>query len=101
MKPVSITIPHALGKDEALRRLKTGLTQSAAAIPLLHIAESAWAADRMTFRATVLGQTVTGTVDVEDTLVRVEVLLPALLSRLANTITEGLAAKGRLLLTKR
>jgi hypothetical protein len=101
MKPVTVSIPHSLGKAEALARLKAGLAQSTASIPLIHIAETNWVDNRMTFRAGVMGQTATGSIDVEDTFVRVEILLPTWLASLGNKISDALAAKGRLLLTKR
>jgi hypothetical protein len=35
-KPLIVIIPHVLGKEEALRRLKSGMTRVLASIPILH-----------------------------------------------------------------
>ena len=43
-----------------------------------------WSGDHMDFRASLLGQSTTGTVDVAEDHVRLEVQLPWLLSLLAN-----------------
>jgi hypothetical protein len=43
-----------------------------------------WSGEHLDFQASLLGQTTTGTVDVADDNVRLEVRLPLLLSLLAN-----------------
>jgi hypothetical protein len=75
-KPIVVSIPHSLGKEEALRRLKPGLTGAAKAVPVLTVDEEIWSGDRLTFRVRALGQSAAGTVDVADDHVRLEVTLP-------------------------
>ncbi len=99
--PLVVSIPHRLGREEACRRLKTGLTRAAASLPVLKVDEERWDGDRMIFRVRALGQAAAGHVDVEDDHVRVEVTLPWLLQRFAEVVQGTIKNRGRLLLTKR
>src|SRR5712671_8195276 len=47
--PLVVSIPHSLGREEAMRRLKTGLTRAASRFPVLQIDEERWEEDRMIF----------------------------------------------------
>jgi Putative polyhydroxyalkanoic acid system protein (PHA_gran_rgn) len=59
-----------------------------------------WSGDHLDFHASMLGQSTTGTVDVAEDHVRLEVQLPWLLSMLANK-GKGLSEKqGKLMLEK-
>jgi Putative polyhydroxyalkanoic acid system protein (PHA_gran_rgn) len=99
--PLVVSIPHRLGREEACRRLKTGLTRAAASLPVLKVDEERWDGDRMIFRLRALGQAAAGHVDVEDDHVRIEVTLPWLLQRFAEAVQGTIKNRGRLLLTKR
>jgi hypothetical protein len=99
--PLVVSIPHRLGREEARRRLKTGLTRAAASLPVLKVDEEKWDGDRMIFRVRALGQAAGGHVDVEDDHVRVEVTLPWLLQRFAEVAQATIKNRGKLLLTKR
>jgi hypothetical protein len=99
--PLVISIPHRLGREEARRRLRHGLTRAAASLPVLKVDEEKWDGDRMVFRVRALGQAAAGHVDVEDDHVRVEVTLPWLLQRFAEVAQATIKNRGRLLLTKR
>jgi hypothetical protein len=98
--PFVVSIPHRLGREEAARRLKTGLGRAAASIPVLQVEEERWEGDRMNFRIRALGQMATGSVDVGEDNVRVEVLLPWLLQRFAEMAQAAIRKRGQLLLTK-
>jgi hypothetical protein len=99
--PLVVSIPHRLGRDEATRRLKTGLTRAASSIPVLKVDEERWDGDRMTFRVRALGQAASGHIDVADDHVRLEVTLPWLLQRFAEVAQIAIRNRGNLLLTKR
>jgi Putative polyhydroxyalkanoic acid system protein (PHA_gran_rgn) len=99
--PLVISIPHRLGREEARRRLRHGLTRAAASLPVLKVDEEKWDGDRMVFRVRALGQAAAGHVDVEDDHVRVEVTLPWLLQRFAEVAQATIKNRGKLLLTKR
>lgn len=84
-QPLIVSIPHKLGKEEATRRLKAGLgsvrTQYG---QLLQVNEEIWSGDRLAFNVTALKQQASGTVDVADDHVRIEVTLPWVLAGLAH-----------------
>ena len=48
--PLIVSIPHRLGREEATRRLKAGLTRAATSVPVLTVDEERWEGDRMVFR---------------------------------------------------
>ena len=99
--PLVVSIPHRLGRDEAVRRLKAGLTRAASSIPVLKVDEERWDGDRMMFRVRALGQAASGHIDVADDHVRLEVTLPWLLQRFAEVAQIAIRNRGNLLLTKR
>ena len=99
--PLIVSIPHSLGRDEAMRRLKTGLSRAAANVPVMSVDEERWDSNRMNFRVRALGQVAAGHLDVEDTHVRLEVTLPWLLQRFAQAAQVAIQMSGQLLLTKR
>ena len=55
-KPLVVSIPHQLGREEAMRRLKTGLSRAASSVPVLSVDEERWEDNRMMFRVRALGQ---------------------------------------------
>jgi hypothetical protein len=99
--PLVVSIPHRLGREEATRRLKAGLTRAASSIPVLKVDEERWEQDRMVFRVRALGQAASGHLDVADDHVRVEVTLPWLLQRFAEVAQATIRSRANLLLTKR
>jgi hypothetical protein len=99
--PLVVSIPHRLGRDEATRRLKAGLTRAATSVPVLHVDEERWEGNRMIFRIRALGQAASGHIDVADDHVRLEVTLPWLLQRFAEVAQIAIRERGNLLLTKR
>jgi hypothetical protein len=99
--PLVVSIPHSLGRDEAMRRLKAGLMRAASSVPVLKVDEERWEDNRMIFRVRALGQAAAGHVDVADNHVRVEVVLPWLLQRFAEAAQTAIRNRGNLLLTKK
>ena len=98
--PLVVSIPHRLGREEAVRRLKTGLGRAAASIPVMQVEEERWNGDSMNFRIRALGQIASGQVDVADDHVKVQVVLPWLLQRFAEMAQATIKKRGQLLLTK-
>ena len=99
--PLIVSIPHSLGREEAMRRLKAGLTRAATKVPILSVDEERWEDNRMIFRVRALGQAANGQVDVEEDHVKVEVTLPFLLQRFAEMAQAAIRDRGKLLLTKK
>src|ERR1700753_3111022 len=99
--PLIVSIPHRLGREEATRRLKAGLTRAASSIPVLQVDEERWDGDRMMFRVRALGQVASGQNDVPEDHLRRELMLPWLLQRFAEVAQLAIRERGNLLLTKR
>ena len=101
-EPFTFTISHRLGKDEAARRLRKGFAELPTHFtPLFTINDQRWTGDRFDFSLSALAQRVTGTVEVFDDNVRVEVILPTLLARLASQIPGLIQREARLMLEKK
>ena len=101
-KPVVVSIPHHLGKDEAVRRMKTGLQKVMQPFgSMLTVVQQDWTDNRLEFRIQALGQTSSGIVDVEDDHVRLEIHLPMALRMLAEKAKAVVQRSGKLLLEKK
>ena len=101
-KPVVVTIPHQLGKEEARRRLESGVGRLREQFgDKLGQIEDTWAGDHADFRVTVLGQSVTGALDVMEAEVRVEVQLPWMLAMVAEKAKGLIQKQGTLMLEKK
>src|SRR5688500_17343802 len=82
--PLVVTIPRELGKEEAVRRLRSGFEKLHSGFAQLAVVEDNWTADHLDFSARLVGQTTSGNVDVGDTSVRLEMQLPWMLAMLAE-----------------
>ena len=100
-EPLVVSIPHRLGREEAVRRIKGGLARTAASVPVLSVDEERWEGERMFFRVRAIGQAASGQIDVADDHVRLEVTLPLLLQRFAQKAQSLIRERGQLLLTKK
>lgn len=100
-KPLIVSIPHSLGKQEAARRLKSGMAGALSAIPILTFEEQTWTGDSMQFRARALGQVAAGSIHVGEDQVKLEVTLPWLLQKFAEKVQGAFAQRTRLLLQKK
>jgi hypothetical protein len=84
-KPLIVSIPHKLGKVEALRRIKAGLGSVKMQFSqIIQVNEEIWSGDRLAFRVTALKQQASGTLDIAEDHVLVEVTLPWLLAGFAH-----------------
>jgi hypothetical protein len=101
-KPLIVSIPHKLGKEEAIRRLKAGLGSVRSQYgQLLQVNEEIWSGDRLSFRVTVMRQMVSGVIDVFEDHVQLEVVLPWLLAGLAHGAQAMIRARGERMLEKK
>jgi hypothetical protein len=100
--PLIVSIPHRLGKDEAVRRLKSGLASVRANYAhIFTLREEAWTGDHLQFDVAALGQAVSGSIDVMEDHVNLVVYLPWLLAKLAAAIQPLVRKEGTLLLEKK
>jgi hypothetical protein len=101
-QPLVVSVPHRLGREEALRRLKSGLGQAGATFGhLFSIQEETWIDNHLQFRISALGQTAGGSIDVADDHVRLELFLPWLLAKFVETLQPLIRKQGTLLLEKK
>ena len=100
-RPLIVSIPHSLGKEEALRRLKAGMERGIAHVPVMKVDEQTWSGDRMTFHARALGQVAAGTIDVGENDVRLELTLPWVLQRFGHLVQDAFTQRTRRLLEKK
>lgn len=101
-KPFIVSIPHKLGKEEATRRLKKGLGSIRSEYgQILQVHEEIWSGDRLAFRLTALKQQVSGTIEVTEDHVKLEVMLPWLLAGLAHGIQATIKARASRMLEKK
>ena len=108
--PVTVHLPHQLGRAEAHRRIETGLSKIVQSLPgSSGRCDQRWEAnagsgrdhDRLVFSMVAMGQTISGVIDVFDTVVKMEIDLPGVLGLLAGSLTARLKKTGALLLTKK
>ena len=98
-KPFIVSIPHQLGKDEAVQRLKSGLGGVRTNYGhLFSIDQEVWTGDTLQFRVSAIGQAVSGTLDVADDHVTLQVYLPWLLAKIAEAVQPLIRKEGTLLL---
>lgn len=100
MPNLTATIPHQSTRAEARRRIEDGLRNLRSREPaVLGGLRETWHGDVMDFSGGVMGQPISGRVDVRDQEVRVEVALPWLLGLLASTVKPRIERQGRQLLS--
>lgn len=100
-KAVTVTIPHELGRAEARRRIETGFGDLSRQLGGLGGVSKTWEGDRLSFAFAAMGQAISGSVDVADRAIRLEVLLPGLLAMMAGKLKGRLQREGQLLLEKK
>jgi hypothetical protein len=101
-QPLTVSIPHRLGKEEALRRLQAGIDKVRANYGhLFAVQEESWAGNLLRFRVSALGQAASGTLEVLEDRVDLQLHLPWLLARLAGAIQPLVRKEATLLLEKK
>ena len=99
---VSVIVSHRLGKAEAVRRLKDGFAQTKGQLGgMIAIEQETWEGDTLRFQMRAVGQTASGTIEVLDDALRIEVALPWLLAKAANRLLPILRKQTTLLLEKK
>ncbi len=98
-KPIQVDLPHKLGRDEARRRIANNIHKLSEHIPGGGAqVESSWQGDELDLAINALGQAVSAKIGVEETRVRVAVMLPGMLAMFAGPIEAMLQKKGNVLL---
>src|SRR5690242_11990963 len=100
--PLTVSVPHRLGKEEALRRLKGGMAHIVSKPGgMIPVEQAAWSGDTLTFQMRGSGQSASGTITVFEDSVRIDVMLPWLLAKLGERLLPALKKETTLLLEKK
>lgn len=100
--PVTVVVPHNLGKAEATRRIKEGFARTKGQLGhMIAIEQETWEGDTLRFHMRTLGQHAAGTIEVLEDALRVEVTLPWLLAKAAKRLLPILRKETSLLLEKK
>ena len=101
-EPLVVSIPHRLGREEAVRRIKSGFGGARTHFAhLITISEETWEDSRLGFRASALGQVASGLIDVREDQVVLTVQLPWLLAKFAQAAAGMIRREGTLMLEKK
>ena len=96
--PITIDIPHTIGKAQARERIDKGLGQLAAIVPGGAVTSQSWTGDSVAFTLEGMGQRVATRIAVFEDKVQATIALPAGLSLFASKIRATLLDKGTKLL---
>ena len=101
-KTIVVSIPHRLGREEAVRRLKSGLERTRTTFGShFAVLQENWSGEHLDLRVTMLGQATGGAIDVADDHVRIEIELPWLLGMVADKAKALMEKQGQLMLEKK
>jgi len=99
---VTVVVGNRLGKVEAVRRITEGFARTRGQLgQLIAIEEETWEGDTLRFHLRALGQTATGTIEVLEDALRIELSLPWLLAKVAKRLLPILRKEATLLLEKK
>jgi len=99
--PITVDLPHRLGTEEAKRRIGANIGSLAGHLPAGAQVRSAWQGDRLDLGIGAMGQQVEAALDIQDSLVRVTVMLPPALAFFGKAIEAGLRRSAPQLLEDR
>lgn len=100
-RPITVSIPHTLGREDARRRITQGFAnieqQITGGMKLVSL-EQRWEGDRLHFQGGALGQSISGRLDVLPDSIQMQIDLPDLLAAVADRIKGALQQTTRKLL---
>ena len=101
--PMTIDVPHKLGRAAARERLRARSGELASHMPggIAEVRSSWPGEDEMALEIAAMGQTIAARLEVQDTLVRVHLILPPMLSFFAGMIGAAVRDQGTKMLEDR
>lgn len=99
--PLQIDLPHKLGREEARRRIAGGVGRLEGFVPGGARIRHSWSADQLDLGVDAMGQAINARIQVEESFVRVEVLLPPALGFFSRMIEAAVKRGGSELLEDR
>ena len=101
-RPLVVSIPHNLGRQEALRRIRSGIDQAKTGFAAhLSAIEETWSGDHLDFKVTILRQALSGAIEVGEQQVMLTVELPWALAVLGEKAKALITRQGTLMLEKK
>ncbi|MFJ5488094.1 polyhydroxyalkanoic acid system family protein [Hansschlegelia beijingensis] len=97
-KPVTMTVSHQLGQEQAIKRIKDGIVKAKNMSLPLTIEEDSWADNVLQFRVSAMGQSCLGQIEVLPEMVKLEVTLPGILGFFADKCMSVVRKRAQLLL---
>lgn len=91
--PITLDIPHSLGKAGVRQRLDSGIGKIGSIIPGGGQVQHAWDGDTMNFSVSALGQTMACKAMIFEDKVRAEVDLPPMFMMFAGKIRDALGSE--------
>lgn len=96
--PITVQIPHKLGRADAKQRLEKGVDKLTSFIPGSTVTEHHWDGDTLAFTVQAMGQKVAAKLDVFDDRVRAVLDLPPMLAVFGNKAKQFFLKNGTKLL---
>lgn len=96
--PITVDIPHKLGREAARARIAGGVGKIAGMFPGGGHVEERWEGDTLHFTVSAMGQRVASRLEVHENRVHAVVDLPPMLALFASKIREKLASEAPKLL---
>lgn len=97
--PLTLTVPHSSGQDEAVRRVKAGIASLGGQFAgKLALTREDWTGGHCDFTLTALGQSVAGAIEVGEASIALSVQLPWLLRAFQAKASALIEARGRAML---
>ncbi len=101
-RPLTVTIPHNLGQEAALKRIRDGIAHLRTSYAgQFTVIEENWTDNKLDFSIVVLKQKVSGNIEVLPSTVVVSVLLPIFLTALAEKAKALIQQRAQLMLEKK
>jgi len=88
--PIIVDLPHRLGAEEAKRRIGANIGSLAGHLPSGAQVRSSWQGDRLNLGIAAMGQELDAALDIQESVVRVTVMLPPALAFFGKAIEAGL-----------
>ncbi|QIK78985.1 hypothetical protein G7077_08825 [Sphingomonas piscis] len=94
-QPISVDLPHSLGKDEARRRIANNIHKLKDHLPggASHT-NATWEGDEMRLNVGAMGQSIDARILVQEKVVTCRIVLPGLLGMFSGPIEAMLRSKG-------
>jgi putative polyhydroxyalkanoate system protein len=96
--PLTVDLPHKLGAAEARRRIERNVGKLTDHIPGGAQVSSRWTGDRLDLDVGAMGQQVATQIEIQETVVRMTVMLPPALSFFRGMIEPLIRSQGAALL---